>query len=593
MKIDDPRALFRETIKKEFSFLKSDASFIDAISKSISLPRNQGALLPIHYGLVNDDELIKTLAIWREENSFAYCVKFKVTFDGTRNWLKNQVLDNDARILFLVIDRFGRRIGHVGLGDCMNDQCKIMVDNILRGDKTHEKGIMAEAVLELCEWARKTFLPNEIYLKVLDDNHHAVEFYKKLGFIETGKLPLVREDRGAGYFAYLDAKESQKPDRYFVNMVIPERKGFKPEKTILTAGPLIGGREVFYVNDAARNGWNEQWSGYLTRFEKKFAEYIGVKYALATSSGTGALHIALLALDIGPGDEVIIPDLTWVATGQAVNYVGAVPVFADVQKLTWCLDPDSFKKQITNKTKAVMPVHLYGHPSRMDEILPIAKKYGIKVVEDAAPSIGAEVNGKRTGSFGDFAMFSFQGAKLTVTGEGGILLTNDDKLYEKARKIWDQGRRPGTFWIDEVGWKYKMSNVQAALGLGQLEHVEQLVAAKRQIFSWYEEFLSDCPYIELNREAAWARSIYWMSSILLNADAPLNREELIRSLKDNKIDSRPVFPSMSLFDFWPKKQRSQENAFYIGNHGINLPSGVCLKREEVKYVCDTIKRLLS
>jgi len=583
--------IFTESIKKEFLFLKQEASFCEVVAKGILLPKSSGVLIPINYVSVEDDVLVSLLAKWREENYFAYLVKFKVTFEGTKKWLKEQVLDNPSRLLFLVVDQCGRWIGHVGLGDCLNDKRSVMLDNIIRGDKAHAPGIMSEAVIELAEWARKMFLPTKIYLKVLDDNVHAIDFYKRLGFIEAKRIALKRQEKEDGY-AYIETSGSI-GDRYFIEMIIPQNNDYVPKEMILTAGPFISSREVFYTNDAVRFGWNGQWNKYLSLFEKAFAEYIGVKYAIATSSGTGALHIALLSLGVGPGDEVIVPDLTWVATGQAVNYVGAVPIFADVQKETWCLDPVDFEKKINKRTKAVIPVHLYGHPAQMDEIMKIARENKLFVIEDAAPSIGAEFKGKRTGSFGDFSMFSFQGAKLVVTGEGGVLLTNSDDLYARAHKVWDQGRRPGTFWIDEVGWKYKMSNIQAALGLGQLEHIEQLIAAKRQIFLWYQEFLGGCQEVVLIKEADWAKSIYWMSSILLNPGASLGRDQLIAELKKLNIDTRPVFPAISQYAFWPKKQDPQVNAFDIGMRGINLPSGVCLKREEVKYVVDTIKKLLS
>lgn len=587
----DFKKVFLESIKKEFSFLKEETNFCDTAAKSISLSKNFGALFPINYSHMQDDFLISLLTKWREENAFAYPTKFKVTVDGTKKWLKEQVLDNPSRILFLVVDKQGKWIGHVGLADCLNDERSIMLDNILRGEKERAPGLMSEAVIELADWARRMFLPVKIYLKVLDNNSHAINFYKRLGFIDSRRIPLERQEREGGY-TYVET-DSLNADRYFNEMILPNNENYVPKEPVLTAGPCISSREVSYVNDAVRFGWNSQWNKYLSMFEKAFAEYIGVKYTIATSSGTGALHIALLALGIGSGDEVIVPDLTWVATGQVVNYVGAVPIFADAQKETWCLDPDSLRKKITKRTKAVIPVHLYGHPAKMDEILDIAKKHNLYVIEDAAPSIGAEFQGKRAGSFGDFAMFSFQGAKLTVTGEGGMLLTNSDDLYARAHKIWDQGRRPGTFWIDEVGWKYKMSNIQAALGLGQLEHVEQLIAAKRQIFSWYQEFLGDCKEVVLAKEADWAKSIYWMSSILLNPEASLGRDQLIIELKKLNVDTRPVFPAISQYTFWPKKQKPQANAFDIGARGINLPSGVCLKREEVKYIAEAIKRILS
>ncbi|RYE73642.1 MAG: DegT/DnrJ/EryC1/StrS family aminotransferase, partial [Myxococcales bacterium] len=329
----------------------------------------------------------------------------------------------------------------------------------------------------------------------------------------------------------------------------------------------------------------------ITRFEREFADYVGRKHAIATSSCTGSLHMSLLALGIGPGDEVIVPDITWVATANAVLYVGATPVFCDVDRETWCMDPVSFERCITPRTKAVMPVHLYGHPAAMHEIMPIARAYGLRVVEDAAPSIGAECNGQRTGTFGDLAGFSFQGAKLLVTGEGGMLVTDDDELYERAKTIADQGRDPSrTFWIQELGWKYKMSNVQAALGLGQIERADELIEMKRRIFRWYEEDLAGVPGVTLAREADYARSIYWMSSITVES---VERDTLIAELKARNVDTRPVFPAISQYPHWPHRQSPQPTAKWVGEQGINLPSGVLLRRDEVRYVANQIREVVE
>lgn len=367
-----------------------------------------------------------------------------------------------------------------------------------------------------------------------------------------------------------------------------------PDKLILTAGPSISCKEIYYAQDAAASGWNSSWSKYLDRFEAEFAEYVGAKYALATSSCTGALHIALMALDIGPGDEVIVPDQTWVATANAVRYAGATPIFADVEFDTWNIDSSKLENLITNKTKAIMPVHMYGHPARMSEVMKIAEKYNLRVVEDAAPAIGAEWEGKRCGSFGDFAGFSFQGAKLLVTGEGGMLVTNDDALYERAKKIWDQGRNPNkTFWIDAEGVKYKMSNIQAAIGLGQLERADELIAMKRRIFDWYEEGLSGVEGVYLNKEVEGAKSIYWMSSIRLDEGLSIGRDELIKKLRERNVDSRPVFPAISQYPIWDRKQAPQPTASLIGRQALNLPSGVCRNRQEIAYVCRQLKELLA
>jgi perosamine synthetase len=369
-------------------------------------------------------------------------------------------------------------------------------------------------------------------------------------------------------------------------------EGFAPDALILTAGPSISQYESYYAYDAALNGWNSEWSKYLDLLQHNFKEYIGVKYALATSSCTGAMHIALLALGVGKGDEVIVPDQTWVATANAVRYVQATPIFVDVNSDDWTVNPTEIESAISTRTKAIMPVHMYGHPANMSKILEIANKHKLFVVEDAAPSIGAEFQGKKTGSFGHFAAFSFQGAKLMVTGEGGMLLTNDDELYLKAKKIWDQGRNSlinTPFWIDEKGLKYKMSNVQAAIGLGQLNRIETLVAMKRRIFKWYNRYLEGNPFVSLNHEPQNSRSVYWMSSIEVLSSSPVNRDQLIKLLKADSIDTRPVFPAISQYPIWDSEDiQPKPVALHVGNNCMNLPSGVRLTEVTVKYICSRV-----
>lgn len=363
-------------------------------------------------------------------------------------------------------------------------------------------------------------------------------------------------------------------------------------KLILTAGPSITQKEIDYVNDALINGWNVHWGDYIKRFEKSFAEYIGVKHAMTTSSCTGALHLALVALGIGEGDEVIVPDISWVATASVVRYVGAEPVFADVKSDSWCIDPESIEERISNKTKAIIPVHLYGHPADMDAILRIAKKYDLKVVEDAAPSIGAEYKGKRTGNFGEFAGFSFQGAKLMVTGEGGMLVTNSTELYERVKHFAEHGRSSSGFDITDIGFKYKMSNIQAALGLAQLERVNELIEKKVQIYTWYCEGLKDVEGISMNKmNTKNEKSIYWMSSIVLNNDFGVTRDEIIEQLRVKQIDTRPMFPQMSSFPMFKRYDNKVSN--HIANNGINLPSGYDRNQEEIGYICDNLKEILK
>ncbi|MHA1409549.1 MAG: DegT/DnrJ/EryC1/StrS family aminotransferase [Candidatus Odinarchaeia archaeon] len=365
-------------------------------------------------------------------------------------------------------------------------------------------------------------------------------------------------------------------------------------KMILTAGPSITQKEIDYVVDAVKNGWNENWDSYLKRFEEAFASFIGVKYALATSSCTGAMHLALLALGIKDGDEVIIPDLAWVATANVVKYTGAEPVLVDVLEDTWCLNPESIKKAITKKTRVIMPVHLYGHPCEMDEINSIAKKYGLYVVEDAAQSIGSLYNDKRPGSLGDIGCFSFQGAKIMVTGEGGMLITNNEELYERAKFYNNHGRDPkGSFWIYEVGYKYKMSNLQAALGLAQLERIDELVEKKRLIYKWYKERLEDIEGIKLNVEKNNVKNNYWMTSIVLNGKFSVGRDELMKRLKEEfQIDTRTFYYPIS--EFKPFNKRFENpTSMELARQGINLPSGHNLKVEEINWITQSIKKILQ
>lgn len=366
------------------------------------------------------------------------------------------------------------------------------------------------------------------------------------------------------------------------------KKYNRPTNMILTAGPLITHYENIYTLDAVNNGWNTQWSKYLDKFENEFSNYIGSKFAISTSSCTGALYLSLLACGIGEGDEVIVPELTWVATASAIKYVGATPVFADVDLETWCIDTNNLQNLLTENTKAIMPVHLYGNPAEMLKIMSFANENNLRVIEDAAPAIGATYGNQKVGSFGDFGCFSFQGAKLLVTGEGGMVVTNDEEKFNKLKKLWDHGRVPGTFWIDELGYKFKMSNLQAAFGLGQLENIEALIESKKRNYARYVENLKNTKGIKLSRTGKNTESIYWMTSILIEKDSGLKRDEVINKLKKLNIDSRPVFPSISQYPIWGKKYDENTNSKLISENALNLPSGVKLTYNEIDYISDAL-----
>jgi perosamine synthetase len=585
-------SIYKRAVVNNFNFLKSANNLQEVFMRAIPVEKS-GFLIPLSAAHEGDNELLEKLTSWRNNNVHVYPTQFVATLDSTKTWLRDRLLAVEDRLLFLIVDNQGKVVGHIGFNGCFNNEFLFEIDNVVRGETSAPKGLLSQAMFALIEWARKTLNVGGFFLRVMDNNAHAISFYKRNGFVEDKRIPLFKEERN-GFVSYREAMEGEFYEKSFVRMVWQPVRDSVGKTMILTAGPSISAREAVYSFDAASYGWNSGWSKYLTAFEKQFAEYVGVKYAIATSSCTGALQIALMALDIGPGDEVIVPDQTWVATANAVRYVGATPVFADIELDTWNIDAKSIEQLITCKTKAIIPVHMYGHPARMAGIVGIAKKYGLKIVEDAAPAIGAEWEGKRCGSFGDFAAFSFQGAKLMVTGEGGMLATDDDALYQKALKIWDQGRNPArAFWIDANGVKFKMSNIQAALGLAQLERVEELIEMKRRLFSWYQEGLDGVPFITLNKEVEGARSIYWMSSLRLDELAPISRDDLIKRLKERNVDSRPVFPAISQYPIWPMQQKPQPTALRVGKQAINIPSGVCLTKDEVMYVSKQIRELLN
>ncbi len=361
---------------------------------------------------------------------------------------------------------------------------------------------------------------------------------------------------------------------------------------ILTAGPSITDREMAYTQDAALNGWNRHHSDYIARFQNKMSQFIGVPHTMATSSCTGAMHLALSALGIKAGDEVIVPEITWVATASAVCYTGAKPVFCDVDPQSWTATADTIARCITPRTKAIMPVHLYGHPCLMAPIMELAAKHNLVVVEDAAQSVGGEYRGKKTGSFGVFAAFSFQGAKALVTGEGGMLLANDAELFARAQILGDHGRDlHKALFNNEIGYKYKMSNLQASLGLAQIERVDDIVARKRQIFAWYKERLGDIEEIALNAELPECKNIYWMSSLVLGTKISLSRDEVMAELKKRMVDTRPMFYPLSSMPMF--EQQKNPAAYHAGLRGINLPSGHERTEEEVDYICAHLREVLG
>ena len=338
--------------------------------------------------------------------------------------------------------------------------------------------------------------------------------------------------------------------------------------------PSITELEVSYATDAARNGWGDQCYAYINRFEELFKQHLGVKYAIATSSCTGALHMGLSALGVGLGDEIIMADTNWIATAAPIVHLGAKPVFVDILPDSWCIDPALAEAAITPRTKAIIAVHLYGNLCEIDQLLAIGEKHGIPVIEDAAEAIGSVYHGKRAGSMGKFGTFSFHGTKTVTTGEGGMFVTNDAELYEHVLTLSNHGRARGQtkqFWPDIVGFKYKMSNIQAAIGCAQLERINDLVQRKREIFTRYHNNLGQLHNISMNPEKEGVINGYWMPTILVDRGAFFDRDALLAVFKENNIDGRVTFWPLSMLPPFEEKISNSVSYSFFKN-SVNLPS---------------------
>ncbi len=367
------------------------------------------------------------------------------------------------------------------------------------------------------------------------------------------------------------------------------------------AGPWITQKEIDAVAEATAKAWYGDAGVYNARFEKAFAEYIGARHAVSLPSCTSAIHLSLAALNIGPGDEVIVPDATWIASSAPISYVGATAVFADIDAETWCLDANSFAACITPRTKAVIPVDLYGGMPDMDAICATAKAHGIFVIEDAAEAIGSLYRGRPAGSFGDTGVFSFHGSKTLTTGEGGMLVTNQDDLVQRVQMLRDHGRPAGDrmFYNSEVAYKYKMSAMQAALGLAQLERIDELVAKKRKIFDWYREELAGLNGVRLNHEPEGVKNSYWMVTIVPDASYRLDKRDFMQRLRERGIETRPFFFPLSDIPAYRETGQAliarERNpvAYAISRSGINLPSALSLERDDVRAICREVKAVLA
>lgn len=369
------------------------------------------------------------------------------------------------------------------------------------------------------------------------------------------------------------------------------------KRFIPVAAPVFAGNEKAYVLDCIDSSWISSCGKYVDRFERAFADFCGVRYAVSCSSGTAALHVALLALGVGPGDEVLVPTLTFVATANAVSYCGARPRFVDSEPDTWTIDPALIEAKITSRTKAIIPVHLYGYVANMDDITAIARRHNLFVVEDAAEAHGAEFRGRRVGSLGDVGAFSFYGNKIIACGEGGMVVTNSAKLAQYAAQLRGQGmdlqRR---YWFPMIGYNYRMPNLTAAVGLAQLERIDWHLHRRLEVASWYQELLGDIPGIAWQAASKDTECVDWMFTILLDEPIQVSRDDVIARLLERGVETRPVFYPMHVlppYQEMGKKDGEFTVAERVARTGISLPTWAGLEREDIVFVCEALRDCIN
>lgn len=521
-----------------------------------------------------------------------------VTWDRARvaQWIEQSNVEGISKLFGMFLTSSGKHIGNLRLFHFHPVYRRVELSFMVFDKTEWSKGYTTEAVQAITGYVFDTLKLHRIQADYYASNARSARVFQKAGFDIEGvfKGHLVKDG------AYVDSIRVAK--MHGAAEASTNQQPISRGTPIPSAGPSITEKEVQFVAQAARDGWYTKMSWYIDEFERQFASYLGIRYCLTTSSCTAAIHLALTSLNIGHGDEVIVPDITWVASAAPVCYTGARPVFADIDQTTLCLSPESFERAITKRTKAVVVVGLLGNLPDMEAIQAIARRHRFPIIEDAAQSIGAEYRHKKAGTFGTIGVFSFNGTKLLVTGEGGMFVTNDRVLYERAKRLSHHGilKKPGSpyYWSHELGYKYTFTNIQAALGLAQLSRIDELVRLRRQLFAWYAQRLGDMDGVQLNQEGPHVKSSFWLVNAIVSPAYRLKKERMVDELLKAKIASRPFFyPLSSMPTFAPycrgRVMRTVNPVTYeVSPYGISLPSTCSLTESNVDDVCQTFRDLL-
>ncbi len=542
-----------------------------------------GDITPAYIDALSDQEVVRLTEArhveWTPERVAAY--------------VHEAAADEQSRLIGIFLKESGRHIGNIRLFNVSAVHQRAELAFMIFDKAEWSKGYGTEAVGAVVQYAFEALGLHRIVADYYANNTASARLFAKLGFRIEGVFKDHFELEGA----YVDSVRVAALAPAQAEAPAPRVGGLIP-----SAGPSITELEVQRVADAARRGWYAGMRRDLDEFETRFAEYTGLRYALAASSCTGAIHLALMALGVGPGDEVIVPDITWVASAAPICYVGARPVFVDMDPHTWCASPDAVAQAVTKRTKAVIAVGLLGNMPEMDAINAVARRHRLAVIEDAAESIGAEYQGRKAGTCGTLGVYSFNGTKLLVTGEGGMLVTNDRRLYERAKRLAHHGinKKPGAryYWSHELGYKYQFTNMQAAMGLAQLSRIDELVAKRRQLFAWYQQRLQGVDGVQLNRPTPDSRSTYWITTAMIARRCGLRKESVVKALVARGVGARPFFyPLSSMPPFAPygrgrDMRRVNPVSYALSPYGVCLPSAAALSEADVDEVCRRLVEVL-